>query len=74
MGRRVLYGVYHWGLGHATRSLGLISALLARGDEVTIVIAPGAGMRLLQAELGDACEFFPVADTPAPFSRYPAIF
>ncbi|WIG56009.1 MAG: hypothetical protein OJF61_001797 [Rhodanobacteraceae bacterium] len=74
MGRRVLYGVYHWGLGHATRSLGLIRALLARGDEVTIVIAPGAGMRLLQSELGDACEFFPFADTPAPFSRYPAIF
>jgi hypothetical protein len=74
MGRRVLYGVYHWGLGHATRSLGLIRALLARGDAVTIVIAPGAGMRLLQSELGDACEFFPFADTPAPFSRYPAIF
>ncbi|HWG66702.1 MAG TPA: glycosyltransferase [Rhodanobacteraceae bacterium] len=74
MGRRVLYGVYHWGLGHATRSLGLIQALLARGDAVTIVIAPGAGMRLLRSELGDACEFFPFADTPAPFSRYPAIF
>jgi hypothetical protein len=74
MGRRVLYGVYHWGLGHATRSLGLIRALLARGDAVTIVIAPGAGMRLLQSELGDACEFFPFADTPAPFSRYPALF
>ncbi|MDE2053533.1 MAG: hypothetical protein KGI62_02475 [Xanthomonadaceae bacterium] len=74
MGRRVLYGVYHWGLGHATRSLGLIRALLARGDAVTIVIAPGAGMRLLQSELGDACEFYPFPDTPAPFSRYPAIF
>jgi hypothetical protein len=74
MGRRVLYGIYHWGLGHATRSLGLIQALLARGDAVTIVIAPGAGMRLLKSELGDACEFFPFADTPAPFSRYPAIF
>lgn len=74
MGRRVLYGVYHWGLGHATRSLGLIQALLARGDDVTIVIAPGPGMRLLQSELGDACEFFPFRDTPAPFSRYPAIF
>lgn len=74
MGRRVLYGIYHWGLGHATRSLGLIRALLARGDEVTIVIAPGAGMRLLKSELGEACEFFPFADTPAPFSRYPAIF
>jgi UDP-N-acetylglucosamine transferase subunit ALG13 len=74
MGRRVLYGVYHWGLGHATRSLGLIQALLKRGDAVTVVMAPGAGLRLLRAELGDLCEFYPFRDTPAPFSRYPAIF
>ena len=74
MGRKILYGVYHWGLGHATRSLGLIRALLAHGDAVTIVIAPGPGMRLLQSELGDACDFHPFRDTPAPFSRYPAIF
>ncbi len=74
MGQRILYGVYHWGLGHATRSLGLIRALVERGDEVTVVVAPGSGMRLLQSELGDACEFHPFRDTPAPFSRYPAIF
>ncbi|MGH8192237.1 MAG: glycosyltransferase [Rhodanobacteraceae bacterium] len=74
MPRKILYGVYHWGLGHATRSLGLIRALLDRGDEVTIMMQPGSGMRLLQAELGDACEYFPFRDTPAPFSRYPAIF
>ena len=74
MGRRVLYGVYHWGLGHATRSLGLIRALLARGDEVTILMQPGPGMRLLRSELGDACAYYPFRDTPAPFSRYPAVF
>lgn len=74
MGLRILYGVYHWGLGHATRSLGLIRALIERGDEVIVVIAPGPGMRLLQSELGGACEFRPFRDTPAPFSRYPAVF
>jgi UDP-N-acetylglucosamine transferase subunit ALG13 len=74
MGRRILYGVYHWGLGHATRSLGLIRALLERGDHVIVMIQPGPGMRLLQSELGDACEYFPFRDTPAPFSRYPAVF
>lgn len=74
MPRKVLYGVYHWGLGHATRSLGLIRALLDRGDEVTILMQPDAGMRLLQSELGDACEYFPFRDTPAPFSRYPVVF
>ncbi|HEX7368872.1 MAG TPA: glycosyltransferase [Rhodanobacteraceae bacterium] len=74
MGRRVLYGVYHWGLGHATRSLGLIRALLDRGDEVIVVMAEGPGLRLLRSELGDACEFYPFPDTPAPFSRYPVVF
>jgi len=74
MGRRILYGVYHWGLGHATRSLGLIRALVERGDEVIVLMAPGPGLHLLQAELGDACEYFPFRDTPAPFSRYPVVF
>lgn len=74
MGRRVLYGVYHWGLGHATRSLGLIRALLERGDEVTILMQPDQGLQLLKSELGDACEYYPFRDTPAPFSRYPVVF
>lgn len=74
MARRVLYGVYHWGLGHATRSLVLIRALVTRGDQVTILMQPGAGMQLLQSELGDRVEYFPFRDTPAPFSRYPAVF
>src|SRR5574337_844185 len=74
MSRRVLYGVYHWGLGHATRSLVLIRALVARGDRVTILMQPGAGMQLLQSELGNAVEYYPFRDTPAPFSRYPAVF
>ncbi|HEX7382373.1 MAG TPA: glycosyltransferase [Nevskiaceae bacterium] len=70
----MLFGVYHWGLGHATRSLCLIRALIDRGDEVTVVCAPGRGMRLLRAELGTRCEFHPFADTPTPFSRYPPVF
>lgn len=74
MGRRILYGVYHWGLGHATRSLGLIRALVERGDHVIVMMAPGQGLHLLQAELGNACEYFPFRDTPAPFSRYPMVF
>lgn len=74
MGKRVLFAVHDWGLGHATRSLLLIRALVARGDAVTILIADGAGMQLLKAELGDACEFHPCIDIPKPFSRHPAVF
>ncbi|MGH8282381.1 MAG: glycosyltransferase [Gammaproteobacteria bacterium] len=74
MSRRVLYGVYNWGLGHATRSLMLIRALIERGDAVTILMEPGPGMILLRSELGDTCEYYPFRDTPAPFSRYPVVF
>lgn len=74
MPHRILFGVYHWGLGHATRSLVLIRALVARGDQVTIVAQPGPGFALLRAELGDRCEYLPFRDTPAPLGRSPALF
>ncbi|HET7359598.1 MAG TPA: glycosyltransferase [Rhodanobacteraceae bacterium] len=74
MARRVLFAVHDWGLGHATRSLLLIRALLERGDALTVLSAPGSGLRLLQSELGDACEFYPYPDIPKPFSRHPAMF
>ncbi|MDN5865684.1 MAG: hypothetical protein L0I62_10825 [Gammaproteobacteria bacterium] len=74
MGRRVLFAVHDWGLGHASRSLVLIRALVERGDAVTILMEPSDGMRLLQNELGESCEFYPYRDIPKPFSRWPAMF
>ncbi len=74
MARRILFAVHDWGLGHASRSLLLIRALVERGDEVAIVSAPGAGWQLLQSELGSACRFIHFHDIPKPFSRWPAMF
>jgi len=74
MARRILFAVHDWGLGHATRSLVLIRALVARGDAVTILMAESPGLALLRAELGNACEYVEYEDIPKPFSRYPAIF
>ena len=39
MAKKVLFAVHDWGLGHATRSLLLIRALLERGDHVTVLMA-----------------------------------
>ncbi|HEX5961344.1 MAG TPA: hypothetical protein VFY97_08895, partial [Rhodanobacteraceae bacterium] len=61
----------HWGLGHATRSLGLIRALVERGDAVTVLMAPGAGLHLLRSELGDACESSPASKSPTHTPRMP---
>jgi UDP:flavonoid glycosyltransferase YjiC (YdhE family) len=74
MSRRILFAVHDWGLGHATRSLVLIRALVQRGEAVTILMAPSPGLALLRAELRDACEYFEYEDIPKPFSRYPAVF
>lgn len=74
MARRVLFALHDWGLGHAARSLVLIRPLLERGDQVTLLMAPSAGMDLLRSELGDRCEYYPYRDIPKPFSRYPAMF
>jgi UDP-N-acetylglucosamine transferase subunit ALG13 len=74
MARRILFAIHDWGLGHASRSLLLIRALIARGDNVCIVSAPGDGLELLKAELGDACRYVTFPDIPKPFSRWPAVF
>jgi len=74
MAKRVLFAVHDWGLGHATRSLLLIRALLERGDAVTVLMAPGPGMDLLKSEVGEHCDFLPERDIPKPFSRWPALF
>ena len=74
MQKHILFAVHDWGLGHATRSLVLIRALLARGDSVTVLMAPSPGLALLRAEIGDACAFYEYEDIPKPFSRYPAVF
>lgn len=74
MTKRVLFAVHDWGLGHASRSLVLIKPMLERGDEVTILMAPSAGLELLKSELGGTCEFLTYRDMPKPFSRFPALF
>ncbi len=72
--RQVLFALHDWGLGHASRSLLLIRALLAKGDRVLILMAPSSGMTLLKSELGNTCEFYPYSDIPKPFSRWPFMF
>ncbi|HEY8692964.1 MAG TPA: glycosyltransferase [Chloroflexota bacterium] len=74
IGARVLFAVGSWGLGHATRDLPLIRGLAKAGHSVTVV-ASGASLRLLQAELGSRCEFveFPGMRVPlgaSPFRFY----
>ena len=48
---RILYGICNMGLGHATRELSLIKALLAKSNKIYI-LSTGNALSLLKEELG----------------------
>ncbi len=70
---KFLFAVHDWGLGHATRDLVLIRALLTAGHSVTIISA-GRALRLLRDELQSQCEYIELRDIPKPLSRRAAAF
>ncbi|HEY3248501.1 MAG TPA: glycosyltransferase [bacterium] len=65
---RILYAVGSWGLGHATRSLSVIAALLDAGAELTI-ISTGRALQVLREGVGDRCEFLDWPDVPQTVAR-----
>lgn len=70
---KCLFAVHDWGLGHATRDLLLIRALLESGHSVT-VLSTGRALTLLRNELGHTCEFIDYPDIPKPLGRTAAEF
>jgi hypothetical protein len=67
MGKRVLFAVGYWGLGHATRDLPLIHGLLDAGHDV-MVAADGPPLELLRRELAGMCEVIRLAGAPLPLA------
>jgi UDP:flavonoid glycosyltransferase YjiC (YdhE family) len=65
---RVLFASAAWGLGHATRDLVLVKALLAEGHSV-VVLSTGRALQLLRGELGSSCRYIDLPDIPVPISR-----
>lgn len=63
MSKRVLFGTSSWGLGHATRDLVLMRALLQAGCRLTVV-ATGSALHVLQEELGDRARYLDWPDMP----------
>ena len=70
---KCLFAVHDWGLGHATRDLLLIRALLDRGHAVT-VMSTGRALGVLRQELGSTCAFVELGDIPKPLGRTAASF
>jgi len=64
---KILFGVFDWGLGHATRDTPLIEELLKRGHTVDI-ISTGRALKILESRFNNKCKFF---DVPSIFVPYP---
>ncbi len=73
VGKRILFAVGHWGLGHATRDLPLIHGLAAAGAEV-IVGCDGPPLEVLRRELRGVCEVIRLPGSPIPLARTPLRF
>lgn len=66
--RTVLYFVLDWGLGHATRSIPVIRALLNSHHRV-VIVSTGRSLALLRREFG-GCEFEDLPDYGIRYSRH----
>ena len=59
----IIYGICSWGLGHATRSLPIIRALLKENHNITI-ISNGRSLDLLTKELHNKVKYVDIPDYP----------
>jgi uncharacterized protein (TIGR00661 family) len=66
--KTVLYFVLNWGLGHATRSIPIIRALLDRGDKV-VIVSTGRSLALLRGEF-NSCVLVDLPDYDIRYSRH----
>lgn len=73
MPHKVLFATHDWGLGHATRDLVVIRALLDAGHAVGI-ISTGRALALLRSAFGTRCRYHELKDIPKPLGKHPAMF
>jgi uncharacterized protein (TIGR00661 family) len=64
---KVLFGVFDWGIGHATRDIPLITELL-KANEVHI-LSTGRALKLLKDYFADRCVYYDVPSVYPPYTR-----
>ena len=64
---KVLFGVFDWGIGHATRDIPLITELL-KAHEVHI-LSTGRALKLLKDYFADRCTYYDVPSVYPPYTR-----
>ena len=64
---KILFGVFDWGIGHATRDIPLITELL-KTNEVHI-LSTGRALRLLESYFGSQCTYYDVPSVYPPYTK-----
>jgi len=65
---RIIFGVFDWGLGHATRDAPLIDEMLKRGHSVDI-LTTGRALALLKNRFRNRCCYFDVPSIVVPYPK-----
>jgi len=66
---KIVFGVFDWGIGHATRDIPLITELL-KTNQVHI-ISTGRALKLLKDHFGDECRYYDVPSVYPPYTKTP---
>ncbi len=67
-GMKIVFGVFDWGLGHATRDKPLVEALLELGHSVDF-ITTGRALKVLENHFGKRCNYFDVPSIASPYTK-----
>lgn len=65
---KILFGVFDWGLGHATRDIPLIERLLEKKNTVHI-LSTGRALNLLKNYFKKSCTYFDVPSIYPPYTK-----
>ena len=63
---KILFGVFDWGLGHATRDTPIIEELLKKHE--VHILSTGRALKILKGYFGKKCKYF---DVPSIYVPYP---
>jgi uncharacterized protein (TIGR00661 family) len=66
---KVLFGVFDWGIGHATRDIPLITEILKTGE--VHIVSTGRALKLLKEHFADKCTYYDVPSVYPPYTRTP---
>jgi len=66
---KILFGVFDWGIGHATRDIPLITALLKKNQ--VHIISTGRALKILREYFTDRCLYHDVTSLYPPYTKTP---